>query len=94
MNDVEHFKWTDANGNQHALVGGTCNTPIPAWKNQTTRIYDKDILPVQKISYGPLIHEGQSLKVIIGPVVCEPKPMDDLAQVNLPTQMKQLTETT
>ena len=36
-----------------------------------------------KVLYGPLVHEGQSAKAIIGPLVCEPKPINELSQVNL-----------
>jgi len=71
LNGNDHLKWVDINGDQHTMTGISCNTPIPAWSNLTNTITDKSILPIAKVMYGPLIHEGQSASVIIGPIICE-----------------------
>ena len=79
-------------GIQRTLTGGACNTPIPALANQTNFIIEKTSLPIVKVLYGPLIHEAQSAKVIIGPLICEPKPLDNWSQVNLETHVKTLAQ--
>ena len=89
---MDQFKWVDALGSHHALNGSNCNTPIPAWTEQTNVIEDKNTLPIMKVLYGPLIHEGQSAKVVIGPIICEPRPNDDWSIVNLETHVKEVTE--
>jgi len=71
LNGNDHLKWVDINGDQHTMTGISCNTPIPAWSNLTNTVTDKSILPITKVMYGPLIHEGQSASVVIGPIVCE-----------------------
>ena len=84
------MKWIGVDGIQRTLTGGACNTHVPTLANQTNIITEKNSLPIVKVLYGPLIHESQSAKVIIGPLICEPKPLDDWSQVNLETHVKTL----
>ena len=77
-------------GIQRTLTGGACNTPIPTLANQTNFITEKNSLPIVKVLYGPLVHEAQSAKISIGPLICEPKPLDNWSQVNLETHVKTL----
>ena len=77
-------------GIQRTLTGGACNTHVPTLANQTNIITGKNSLPIVKVLYGPLIHESQSASVIIGPLICEPKPLDDWSQINLETHVKTL----
>ena len=91
---MDQFKWVDVKGNQHSLTGNTCNTQIPAWTEQVNTITDKNSLPITKVMYGPLVHEAQSAKIIIGPIICKPNPLDEWSQVNMETHMKHLTEKT
>ena len=79
-------------GVQRTLTGGACNTHIPTLANQTNIITEKNSLPIITVLYGPLIHEAQSAKVLIGPLICEPKPLDDWSQVDLETHVKSLAE--
>ena len=79
-------------GIQRTLTGGACNTPIPALANQTNFITEKNSLPIVKVLYGPLVHEAQSAKIIIGPLICEPKPLDDWSKFNLETNVKNLAQ--
>ena len=91
---MDQFKWVDVKGNQHSLTGTTCNTQIPAWTEQVNTIADKNSLPITKVMYGPMVHEAQSAKIIIGPIICQPKPLDEWSQVNVETHMKHLSERT
>ena len=77
-------------GIQRTLTGGACNTYIPILANQTNFITEKNSLPIVKVLYGPLVHEAQSAKISIGPLICEPKPLDDWSQINLETHVKTL----
>ena len=79
-------------GIQRTLTGGACNTPIPTLANQTNLITEKNSLPIVKVLYGPLVHEAQSAKISIGPLICEPKPLDDWSKVNLETNVKKLAQ--
>ena len=80
-------------GIQRTLTGGACNTHIPTLANQSNFITEKTSLPIVKVLYGPLIHEAQSAKVLIGPLICEPKPLDDdWSRVNLETHVKTLAQ--
>ena len=67
---MDQFKWVDVKGNQHSLTGNTCNTQIPAWTEQVNTITDKNSLPITKVMYGPMVHDAQSAKIIIGPIIC------------------------
>merc|ERR1712008_83213 len=89
-NGVDNLKWIGVDGIQRTLTGGACNTHIPALANQTNFITEKNSLPIVKVLYGPLVHEAQSAKIIIGPLICEPKPLDDWSQINLETHVKTL----
>ena len=91
---MDQFKWVDVKGNRHSLTGTTCNTQIPAWTEQVNTVTDKNSLPITKVMYGPMVHEAQSAKIIIGPIICKPKPLDEWSQVNVETHMKHLTEKT
>jgi len=89
-NGVDNLKWIGVDGIQRTLTGGACNTHVPTLANQTNIITGKNSLPIIKVLYGPLIHESQSANVIIGPLICEPKPLDDWSQINLETHVKTL----
>ena len=54
----------------------------------TATISDKTVLPIMKILYGPLVHEAQSAKVVIGPLVCDAPEVDGLNQLNKETQLR------
>ena len=84
------MKWIGVDGIQRTLTGGACNTYIPILANQTNFITEKNSLPIVKVLYGPLVHEAQSAKISIGPLICEPKPLDDWSQINLETHVKTL----
>ena len=79
-------------GIQRTMTGGACNTPIPALANQTNFITEKNSLPIVKVLYGPLVHEAQSAKIIIGPLICDPKPLNDWSKFNLETNVKNLAQ--
>ena len=40
----------------------------------------------------PLVHEAQSAKIIIGPLICDPKPLNDWSKFNLETNVKNLAQ--
>ena len=84
------MKWIGVDGIQRTLTGGACNTHIPTLANQTNIITEKNSLPIVKVLYGPLVHEAQSAKIFIGPIICEPKPLDDWSQINLETRIEKL----
>ena len=91
-NGVDNLKWIGVDGIQRTLIGGACNTHIPTLANLTNIITEKNSLPIVKVLYGPMVHESQSGKVIIGPLICEPKPLDDWSQVDLETHVKTLAQ--
>ena len=50
-----------------------CNSMFPTWKKDENVISDMEKLPISAISYGKMISEAQAAKVLLGPLVCQPK---------------------
>ena len=48
------------------------NQGLPTLKVDNGIIRDKTLLPILSLSYGPMLYESQSAKVILGPLTCHP----------------------
>ena len=72
--DVDHFTWTDRQGLDHPLVpaNASCNLKYPAWMSNKGEVTDITQLPITQIAYGPLRFELEKVKVVIGPIICQP----------------------
>ena len=74
--DVDLFSWTDHQGRDHPLVptngNSSCNLKYPAWMSNKGEITNISQLPIKTIKYGPIRFELEKVKVIVGPVVCQP----------------------
>ena len=73
------MKWTDRYGNSHQLdeLGDSqCNLKAPTMFTDEGKISDKNLLPIQSWSYGPLRFENEKITITIGSLQCDPKTSD------------------
>ena len=72
--DVDYFTWSDRQGEDHPLLptNSSCNLKSPVWMSNKEEVTDITQLPIKNIKYGPLKFELEQVKVIIGPIVCQP----------------------
>jgi len=71
---VDYFTWADRQGVDHPLVptNSSCNLKSPAWMSNQGKVTNISQLPITNIKYGPLRFELESVKVVVGPIVCQP----------------------
>ena len=71
---VDYFTWADRQGVDHPLVPTnlSCNLKSPAWMSNQGEVTNISQLPITNIKYGPLRFELESVKVVVGPIVCQP----------------------
>ena len=51
----------------------SCNARSPQWLSNFAKITNKHQLPISQIHYGPLVLELEKARVIVGPLLCNPK---------------------
>ena len=53
-------------------TNSTCDLKNPAWESNQGEINDKNQLPITNIKYGPMGYELAKVKIVVGPIVCQP----------------------
>ena len=43
----------------------------------------KIVCPFQAVKYGPLQHDYEEAKIVIGPIICEPPPLDQFQKFSV-----------
>ena len=74
VKDVDYFTWTDRQGVKHPLMptNSTCDLKNPAWESNQREVNDINQLPITNIKYGPMQFESAKVKIVVGPIVCQP----------------------
>ena len=72
--DVDYFMWADRQGVEHSLVptNSSCDLKNPAWESNQGEVNDINQLPITNIKYGPMGFELAKVKIVVGPIVCQP----------------------
>ena len=72
--DEDYFMWADRQGIEHPLVpiNSSCNLKNPSWESNQGQVNDINQLPITNIKYGPMQFESAKVKIVVGPIVCQP----------------------
>ena len=72
--DKDYFKWADRQGIEHPLIpkNSSCDLKNPAWESNQGEVNDINRLPITNIKYGPMGFELAKVKIVVGPIVCQP----------------------